>query len=250
MRGRHGWNAALTAIKTRTRFHAQDVTCGVRNMTDITFHSMADSAYLWTAMLVADEKGVSYDVAELVYRSPEHLKLHPFGKMPVMQHGENFIYESLAITHYIDRAFAGPALQPTDALGQADMLRWISIVNAYVFPIMNRFTKERLVRPAWGFEPDIAFIESAREPLALQVGLIEATVKHHRYLVGDTLTLADCFLLPHLLFFRQTKEGEALLSNAAAVRDWLARMIARPSFEKNPMRAFEFFSTRNRHPPE
>jgi glutathione S-transferase len=217
---------------------------------DITFLSMPDSAYLWTAMLVADEKGVSYDVAELVYRSPEHLKLHPFGKMPVMQHGKHFIYESLAITYYIDRAFAGPALQPSDALGQADMLRWISIVNSYVFPIMNRFTKERLVRPAWGFEPDIAFIESAKEPLALQVGLIDDSIKRHPFLVGNTLTLADCFLLPHLLFFVRTEEGEALLSNARAVRDWLARMIARPSFAKSPMRAYEFFSAGNRHPPE
>jgi len=247
MRGRHSRNGALTAIKTRKRFHAQDESCGVRNVADITFHSMADSAYLWTAMLVADEKGVSYDVAELVYRSPEHLKLHPFGKMPVMQHGENFIYESLAITHYIDRAFAGPALQPSDALGQADMLRWISIVNAYVFPIMNRFTKERLVRPAWGFEPDIAFIESAKEPLAMQVGLIEDSVTRHRFLVGNTLTLADCFLLPHLLFFRQTKEGEALLANAPATRDWLSRMNSRPSFETSPMRAFSFF--RYQEPP-
>ena len=219
-------------------------------MADITFHSIADSAYLWTAMLVADEKGVSYDVTELVYRSPEHLKLHPFGKMPVMQHGENFIYESLAITHYIDRAFTGPELQPPDALGQADTLRWISIVNAYIFPIMNRFTKERLVRPAWGFEPDVAFIESAKEPLSLQVGLIDESVKRHHFLVGDTLTLADCFLLPHLLFFGRTEEGEALLNNAPAVRGWLARMSARPSFEKSPMRAFAFFPTKNPHRPE
>jgi glutathione S-transferase len=134
MRHRRGWNVALIAIKTGKGFHARDVSGGAGNVADITFHSMADSAYLWTAMLAADEKGVSYNVTELVYRSPEHLKLHPFGKMPVMQHGEIFIYESLAITHYIDRAFAGPALQPLDALGQADMLRWISIVNAYVFP--------------------------------------------------------------------------------------------------------------------
>jgi glutathione S-transferase len=115
---------------------------------------------------------------------------------------------------------------------------------------MNRFTKERLVRPAWGFEPDIAFIESAKEPLALQVGLIEESVERHHFLAGNALTLADCFLLPHLLFFGRTEEGEALLNSAPAVRDWLARMIARPSFEKSPMRAFTFFSTRSRHPLE
>ena len=48
-------------------------------MATITFRSMADSAYLWTAMHVADEKGVDYDLAPLAYGSEEHLRLHPFG---------------------------------------------------------------------------------------------------------------------------------------------------------------------------
>jgi glutathione S-transferase len=204
-------------------------------MPQIVFHSMFDSAYLWTAMLAADEKGVSYKLETLVYRSPEHLKLHPFGKMPVMQHGQNFLYETAAIAHYIDKAFDGPPLQPADALGQAHVLRWISIVNSYVFPIMNRFMKERLVKPAWGFEPDTAFIESAHEPLALQMRLIEEAVTVHPFLVDDALSIADCFLLPHLLFFGKTVEGGEALAAAPATRAWLARMRARSSFAANPM---------------
>jgi glutathione S-transferase len=207
-----------------------------RQMTDITFHSMEDSAYLWTAMHVADEKGVSYMFAPLVYRSPEHLKLQPFGKMPVLQHGTNFLYETAAIAHYIDKAFDGPPLQPSDALAQAHMLRWISIVNAYVFPIMNRFMKERLVRKAWGFEPDEAFMASAQEPLALQVRLIDEAVTKTAYLVGDGLTIADSFLLPHLLFFGITPEGKALLAKATGASAWLARMCERQSFAVSRMR--------------
>jgi glutathione S-transferase len=204
-------------------------------MAELTFHSMADSAYLWTAMHVADEKSVSYEFVPLTYRSPEHLKLHPFGKMPVLQHRDAFLYETLAITHYIDAAFDGPALRPASPLGQAHMLRWISIINAYVFPTMNRFTKERLVRPAWGFEPDQAFIESAKEPLTLQIRLIDEAVAQTKYLVGDDLTIADSFLLPHLLFFGRTPEGAALLSKARNANSWLARMSARPSYTRNPM---------------
>lgn len=34
-------------------------------MPTITFHSMADSAYLWTAMHVADEKGIDYELVPL-----------------------------------------------------------------------------------------------------------------------------------------------------------------------------------------
>lgn len=205
-------------------------------MATITFHSMAESAYLWTAMHAADEKGVDYELAPLVLGSPEHLALHPFGKMPVLRHGEIVLYETLAITHYIDRAFAGPPLQPADPLGQANVLRWVSIVNAYVFPTMNRFMKERLVRPAWGFPSDDAFLAGARDPLALQMRLIGEAVAAHGYLVGAEVTLADSFLFPHLLFFNCTPEGAALVRRTPAAADWLARMQSRTSYARSSMR--------------
>lgn len=211
-------------------------------MPQIVFHSLAESAYLWAAMHVADEKGVSYALALIERGSPSHLALHPFGKMPVLQHGELRLYETAAIVHYIDRAFDGPPLQPADAAGQAHAIRWISMVNAYVFPVMNRFMKERLVRPAWGLEPDADFLASAREPLMLQVRLIDEAVAAGGYLVGDRLTIADSFLFPHLLFFARTPEGAALLERAPAARDWLARLMARPSYVGGAMSGvFEAF---------
>lgn len=211
-------------------------------MATITFRSMEDSAYLWTAMMAADEKGVSYEILPLAYGSEEHLRLHPFGKMPVLQHGDVSLYETLAIVHYIDHAFEGPSLQPLGALAQAEVLRWVSIVNAYVFPTMNRFVKERLVRPAWGFDPDQAFLATARAPLELQMRLIGEAVGEAGYLVGPRLTIADCFLFPHLLFFGRTPEGAALLERTPAAAGWLARMQERPSYRNSAMRrAFEVF---------
>jgi len=211
-------------------------------MATLIFHSMAGSAYLWTAMLAADDKGVDYRLEDLALGSEAHLRLHPFGKMPVMQHGEVILYETQAITHYIDRAFDGPPLQPADALGQAHVLRWISQVNAYVFPIMPPFMKERLVRPAWGFEVDQAFLQTAREPLRLQMRLIGEAAAEGGYLVGDQFTLADAFLLPHLLFFGRTPEGSALLKTTPAAAAWLARMTSRSSYLGSAMaQAYDAF---------
>lgn len=213
-------------------------------MADITFHSMPDSAYLWTAMNVAEEKGVSWELQPLVYGSPEHLKLHPLGKMPVLQHGDLFLYETLAIAHYIDDAFAGPSLRPDSARGRAEMLRWISIVNSYVFPTMNRFMKERLVKPAWGLESDAAFLASAQEPLKLQMRLIDETLARTPFLAGEKPTLADSFLLPHLLFFGITAEGRVSLTKAKHAARWLQRMRARASYLTSPMKtAYEFMAS-------
>jgi len=215
-------------------------------MAQVEFHSMPDSAYLWTAMHIADEKGVSYEFKPLTYRSPEHLRLHPFGKMPVFKHGDAVIYETTAIAHYLDAAFDGPSLQPASALGQAHMLRWISIVNSYVFPTMNRFTKERLVKPAWGIEPDEAFLASAIEPLAIQFGVMDDELAGMPFLAADVLTIADSFLLPHLLFFTLTEEGACLLAGAPNVAAWLVRMRNRPSYSVNPMSlAYQAMAARN-----
>ncbi|HEY8949527.1 MAG TPA: glutathione S-transferase family protein [Rhizomicrobium sp.] len=204
-------------------------------MAGIVFHSMAESAYLWTAMLVAREKGVPFEFQALEYRSPAHLKLHPFGKMPVMQHGDVFLYETAAIAHYIDKAFDGPALQPADALGQANTIRWIGIVNSYVFPVMNKLMKERLVKTLWNIAPDAEFLQSAPEQIAIQMKLIDETVRGGKYLTGDHYTIADSFLFPHLLFFGLTKDGHAHLRDARAAANWLAHMQARPSYAATPM---------------
>jgi len=107
---------------------------------------------------------------------------------------------------------------------------------------MNRFVKERLVRPAFGFDPDQAFLASARDPLLAQMRLIGEAARRQGYLVGDRLTLADCFLLPHLLFFGHTPEGRALLQQSPDVAAWLARMTDRPSYAGSAMRqAYDAF---------
>lgn len=207
----------------------------MRSMADVVFHSMADSAYLWTVMHVADEKGISHELVQLDYRSPEHLMLHPFAKMPILQHGDFYLYESLAIATYLDRAFEGRSLTPLSPRNAAETFRWISIVNAYVFPWMNRFTKERLVWPRLRGKTDDEFIASAEEPLRTQMRLVEQAISKGGFLAGDELSMADSFLLPHLLFFVLSPEGEALLNDAPASARWLQRMQDRPSFRDSLM---------------
>jgi glutathione S-transferase len=92
-----------------------------------------------------------------------------------------------------------------------------------------------LVKQAWGIEPDLAFIESARQPLLLQMKLIEQALSKTAFLAGDTISIADSFLLPHLLFFGKTAEGSALLAKAPGATAWLARMCQRPSYLRSPM---------------
>ena len=55
--------------------------------------------------------------------------IHPFGKLPVMRHGDFTLYVFKAIATYLDCGFPGPALMPSDARLAAVAEQWISLVN-------------------------------------------------------------------------------------------------------------------------
>src|SRR5262249_12100896 len=80
----------------------------------------AYSTYTRTARLVLEEKGIEYELEEVdilqgAGQSPAHLARQPFGKVPAFEHDGFRLYETIAITRYIDEAFPGPKLQPADA---------------------------------------------------------------------------------------------------------------------------------------
>ncbi|MEN6541567.1 glutathione S-transferase family protein [Parvibaculum sp.] len=200
-------------------------------MSTIIFHSQPMSVYLWTASLVAAEKHVPWTVRVIEPGSDEHRRFNPFAKSPVLEHGAILLYETLAIAHYIDRAFDGPELQPESALDQAEMLRWVSLVNAYMFPTMtNGLAKERLLVPSQGGVPDEALIERSAGEFRHQLGVIDRALASNPFLAGEEISIADCFLFPHLHLASLTPEGADALAHARMASAWLARMRARPSY--------------------
>jgi glutathione S-transferase len=197
----------------------------------IIFHSQPQSVYLWTASLVAAEKGVSWSVNAIEPGSDAHRRLHPFAKSPVLQHGAILLYETAAIAHYIDGTFDGPPLQPDDVLDQAECLRWVSLVNAHMFATMtNGLAKQRLLVPLQGGQSDEALIAEAAAQLRQQLGVITRELRRHDFLAGNEISIADCFLFPHLHLASMTPEGQAALKEAKLASQWLERMRGRPSF--------------------
>lgn len=72
------------------------------------------SPYVWVCRLALAEKRVAYSLIPVMPHTPEVDAIHPFGKIPVLRHGEVRLCESRAICFYIDRVFDGPPLVPTD----------------------------------------------------------------------------------------------------------------------------------------
>ena len=65
------------------------------------------SSYTRVVRMACEEKGIDYVFTEALLGAPEIFAIHPFGKMPVMRHGDVELFESKAIATYFDRCFSG-----------------------------------------------------------------------------------------------------------------------------------------------
>lgn len=202
-------------------------------MDKVTLHTQALSPYGWGARLIACEKGLEVELAPAEVSTADYEALHPFRKMPVLRHGEVVIYESIAIANYLDEAFPGPVLRPADPVGRAHVLTWMSVTSNYLFPVMNGLVKAV-------YEPSAAVltltIEELTEALAGLMQKLEDALQPTGCLVGDALTLADSYLIPHLKTAALTPQGANEINSWPAVVAWMQKLEQRPAYDRaNPL---------------
>jgi glutathione S-transferase len=200
-------------------------------MADIKLYGFAPSSYTWTARLVAEEKGISHELEAIEFGSDDHKALHPFAKIPIMDHGDNRLYETSAICRYIDEAFDGPALQPSDPFERASMEQWNSSVVDYFYDwCIRRIVVQRIVVPSRGGETDEAMVADAVSPAKHTMEVADKRLGQSDYLAGDAPSIADFMLVPVAFYLNQVPEAAQTMADKPALEGWLSRMQSRPSF--------------------
>jgi glutathione S-transferase len=204
------------------------------HMHEFIIHSIPGSPFGRAVLVALQEKGASYRLAPVApgtLRSAEHLGRHPFGRVPVMDHGGFLLYESQAILRYIDRVLPQPALTPTDAQAAGHMDQLMNVNDWYVFQgASNVICFQRIIAPRlMGRAPDEAAIAAAMPKAHAAFDELARQLDDNSFFVGDSISLADIMLAPQLDFFCATPEWEPLTAKHANLKRWLARMSARPS---------------------
>jgi glutathione S-transferase len=201
----------------------------------LVLHGYRYSVYVRIARLALAEKGVAYDRVEVNPFAPDvpaaYLALHPFGRVPTLVHDDFALYETGAITRYLDRTFAGPALQPNQprALGRMDQI--IGVVDSYGYwPLVRQVFSHLVFRPAIGQPADEAEVDRGLAGAAKVLAALEVLAAPDAFLVGPALSLADLHLGAILAYFAAAPEGAALLRNHPRLAAWWVRLSRRPSF--------------------
>ena len=209
-------------------------------MSDPVLYGLSRSVYTRIARLALEEKGVRYTLEEVEIFGPagvpaEHLARQPFGRIPAFAHDGFVLYETGAITRYVDEAFAGARLQPQEPRARARMNQVIGIVDSYAYrPMIWGVFAARIVAPEEGIAARTRRIvaESLAKSRTCCRALEEilgsdALLRRRRAHARRSARAAD-----PAVFLDDARRAPTTLSAHPRLRAWLDHVAARPSVQR------------------
>jgi glutathione S-transferase len=195
------------------------------------------SVYAWIARLALREKGCAYEWREVNPFAEDvpadYLALHPFKRVPVLVHGDFVLYETSAMTRYVDEAFDGPSLQPATPRKQARQQQIISVIDSYAYwPLVRQVFSHGVFRQRTGREADPNEVQRGVEAAPRVIGALEELAGGGNFLCGDSMSLADVHLAPMIGYFTLYPDGEMLLGRQYRLARWWAVMSERSTFKE------------------
>ena len=178
--------------------------------------------------VVLAEKNLPYEIVPIDLRAqaqktPEYLKMNPYGKVPVLTDDATVLYESLIINEYLEEKYPNPPLMPKDPAKKAKARILVDYGMAHFDGPYQKLRME-LTKEQKDQNPQV--INGAKSDLKKLLQRLEDELGDQQYLLGD-FSLVDADLLPR--FTRL--EGFGVLPDPSLPRlgKYMERMKARPS---------------------
>ena len=175
-------------------------------------YSYFRSSCAWRVRIALNLKGLQYEIVAVSIRpgvdqqkAPAFGEVNHMRQVPVLEiqeSGSSFrLTQSVAICEYLDELYPEPRLLPGDAIKRAQVRELVEIIASGIQPLQNVKVTQHL-RQVGG---EAAANDFAKDAIATGLRAFESHVNLHggTYSVGDTLTLADVFLIPQLFNARR-----------------------------------------------
>lgn len=129
---------------------------------------------------------------------PEYLALNPAGGVPSLEHDGKIFTQSSAICEYLNELQPEPALFPADMSERAWVRSICNVVACDIHPINNLRVLNYLIKTLGHDETQK--MDWYRHWMTQGFNALEKliTEKARRFCWGDTLTMADVFVIPQM----------------------------------------------------
>ena len=181
-------------------------------------------------------------------KKKEYLRLNPNAVVPTLVHNGIVLLESSIIMNYVDDAFDGPHLKPTDPLDIANMSKWMKKADDVYLPALGTTTytvsmRDKILQKSeqdileyleaipdeirrtrrkktieMGFEsPDFA---AAIHTLDVMLSEMENALNVSEWLSGTSFSLADIAITPFIERLSELSFKGLWTESRPAVTDW------------------------------
>lgn len=197
--------------------------------------------YVQRIAIALAEKGVlfSRSFIDLADKPDWFTAISPLGKVPLLQIGDQVIFESNAILEYLEDTMPLP-LHPADPLTRARHRAWIEFGSSVLADIGDFYSA-----------PDAETFAAKAERLAQKFERIENQLGPGPWFSGENFSLVDAVFGPVFRYFDQfDRIGDfAILDGKEKLQRWRRRLADRPSIigavdADYPERLMDFFKAR------
>ena len=181
-----------------------------------TLSGHAHRAQLALGLLDLPHELIEVDLRKGEQKTPEFLKISPFGQVPVLVDGDTTVFDSNAILVYLATRYDDKERRwlPRDPVAQARVQAWLSVAAGQ---IAFGPAAARLIN-VFGVQRD------PQEAITRSHALLKVMEQHlgaQGFLVGGSPTIAD---IAGYSYLWAAPEGGVDLAPYPAVRAWLSRI--------------------------
>jgi glutathione S-transferase len=162
-------------------------------------------------------------------KTVEFTKKNPIGKVPVLQHDDNTLFESGAICRYVANV-ANSDLYPADKWKRAKVDQWMDFFTSHLGRWFSTLFYETIIKPiAQMGEPDAKSCEEAKKFIKEQGEKVDQWLASNHYLIGEEFTIADLFAYAYV---EQSIVTKVSLDPFPNLKRWFEEIGKRDSIKK------------------
>ena len=179
--------------------------------------------------LGADFEFVFVDLSKGDQRAPEFQARTPVGKVPVLEHDGNHLFESGAICRYV-ASVANSPLYPADKMQRAQVDQWMDFFSCHLGRWFTKLYFEAVIKPNFKLgDRDEAGIEEAIKFARQQLQMLDGLLANSDWLANDNLSIADLFASAYI---EQQRDIDLSLDDYPNVQAWFERLDGRDSIAR------------------
>ncbi|KAK1273830.1 hypothetical protein QJS04_geneDACA009688 [Acorus gramineus] len=176
------------------------------------------------------------DMSKRQHKSPDFLKIQPFGQVPAFQDSDLTLFESRAICRYVCDKYSERGNKRLLGLGlleRASIEQWLEAESQSFNPPSSTLVFQLAFAPRMKLKQDPKAIDQAEAKLSDVLDVYERRLGESRFLAGEEFTLADLSHLPNTQYVVDASEKvRGLFFGRENVRRWWEEISSRPSWVK------------------